>query len=282
MQKRFLILILLCLPLMALGQNSEYQGNYRALSLNFLTDDKFEAKFEVAADGNILGKFFTGEQKIPVENDLIGKVDAKGKFEAQATRADGTIFSIKGELPKSAGRVPIQFKKKLVVASKGKKQVGELETMGLLERLPSPPTVEAIFPDSGKTRLKIEYANSIFDGVWENMPVKSIDETKPTGKTYRTLELKTENGDALRSLRFVLPLAENKTEWIVESGKGWSVFYRENKGENKNLFFVTEAGSIHLAGEDERETVWQVKNLVMTNVRRTEKVKISGYIHVAK
>lgn len=283
MRKRLLVLFLLCLPLAAFGQTSVYKGSYRALSINFLTDDKFEANFEVGDDLAIAGKILLGEQKTPVENALAGKVDAKGKFEAQTTGADGTIYGIRGSLPNASGRLMIQFFKKSVVSSKGKKQVSEFEVMGMIERQKSVSNAaETIFPDTGKTYLKIEYANSFFGSVWENMSVKSSDETKNTGKTYRTLELETADADSRHSLRFVLPLEADKKEWIAESGKGWSIFYRQNKGSEKKLFFVTKSGSILLLSEDERETVWLVKDIVLRNALDTETVKLTGYIHIPK
>ena len=282
MRKFLPALFLLFLPAFTFGQLMNYAASYRALSINFFQEE-MEANFEVKEDGTISGKFLMTKQITPVELVLSGRADRNGKFKAQALRTDGAIFVVKGGLAKDYTAMPVTFTKKQTVVKKGKKTTTESQTSGRIARqnLPSYSTF-TMPPMTGKTFLLIENAAFNFDKRWENITVKSFDDSSQAGKVFRILELKSESGDAKRTLRFALLREGEKDEWIAEPGKNWSSSYNETKGAEKKSYYLTEAGSVSVILDDERETGWQVKKLKLKNLRKTETVEITGYIHVPK
>ena len=180
MKKNISIFIALFLPAVLFAQISKYQGKYHATSLAIFGAEKMKSDFEVKADGTINGNFIIGQKDEIVLQDLQGKTNDKGKFEAEITQADGTIFSINGILPLEKQKGMVSFVQKKVIKGNGSKNISESGATGFIIRLSEAESApEMVIEDIGKTHLIFGNTNLLFSNEW--LPVTTIFSIITTG-----------------------------------------------------------------------------------------------------
>ena len=272
--------MVLFLPVLLFAQISKYQGKYHAISFSISGGEKMKTDFEVNADGIINGDFTIGANDETVFKDLQGKTNAKGKFEAQVTQADGTIFSINGYLPFEKEKSSISFVQKKIVTGNGSKHVSETGATGFITRLSEQESAPEIdIEDEGKTYLFFGNTSLLFANAW--WPVtSSFTTTNYQTNTFKTIEIKDESGDSIRYFRFALAEQPGKKTWLAS--EGFTVSYKETKGTEKNHYMIKQSGKIELISETNNEIVFKITNLQLKKLVGDNTVRIDGYIHAAK
>ena len=280
MKKIISVLMLLFLPVLLFAQISKYQGKYHATSFSIMGGEKMKTDFEVKADGTINGNFIIGKNDETVLQNLQGKTNDKGKFEAQITQADGTIYSINGRLPFEKEKSSISFVQKKIVTGDGSKHVSESGATGFIVRLTEEESAPEIdLEDEGKTHLLFENTNTLFANEWRPVTI-AFTITSYETKTFKTIEIKDESGDSIRYFRFALTEEPGKKTWLASDG--FAVSYRETKGTEKNSYLNKLSGKIELVSEDNKEIVFKITNLQLKKLVGDNMVRIDGYIHAAK
>ena len=280
MKKVISILMVLFLPPFLFAQISKYQGKYHATSFSLSGGEKMKTDFEVKADGTINGNFIIGENSETVLQDLQGKTNDKGKFEAQITQTDGTIYSINGRLPFEKEKSSISFIQKKIVTATGSKHVSETGATGFIMRLTEEESAPEIdMEDEGKTHLLFENTNTLFANEWRPATTAFIITSYET-KTFKTIEIKEQSGDSIRYFRFALTEQPGKKTWLVN--EGFAVSYRETKGTQINSYMNKQSGKIELVSEDNKEIVFKITNLQLKKLVGDNMVRIDGYVHAAK
>ena len=280
MKKIISILMVLFLPFLLFAQISKYQGKYHATSFSLSGGEKMKTDFEVKADGTINGNFIIGENGENVLQNLQGKINAKGKFEAQIILPDETIFSINGYLPFEKEKSSISFVQKKIVTANGSKHVSETGATGFIMRLTEEESAPEIdMEDEGKTHLLFDNTNILLPNEW--WPVTtSFTTTSYETKTFKIIEIKDQSGDTIRYFRFALTEEPGKKIWVPSDG--FTVSYRETKGAEKNSFIIKRSGKIELLSENNKEIVFKITNLQLKNLVGDNMVRIDGYVHAAK
>lgn len=280
MKKIISILMVLFLPVLLFAQISKYQGKYHAKSFSILGGEKMKTDFEVKADGIINGNFTIGENGETVLQDLQGKTNDTGKFEAQITQADGTIYSINGRLPFEKEKSSISFVQKKIVKGNGSKNVSESGATGFIVRVTEEEAAPEIdMEDEGKTHLLFENTNMLFANEWWPVSARFTITSYET-KTFKTIEIKDESGDSIRYFRFALAEVPGKKTWLAD--EGFTVSYRETKGTDRNSYMNKQSGKIELISENNNEIVFKITNLQLKKSVGENIVRIDGYIHAAK
>ncbi len=280
MKKIISLFIILLFPTLSFSQVSKYQGKYHAMSLSIFGAEKMKSDFEVNADGVIKGTITMGEKDEIVLQDLKGITNHKGKFEAQLTQADGSIFSINGILPIDKQKGTISFVQKKIIKGNGSKNVSESGATGFIIRLSEAESAEEIkFEDTGKTQLLFGNSTILFSNVWT--PVTAIfDTTSYQTNNFKKIEITDESGDSIRYLRFALPEKADKKTWLAS--EGFTVSYRETIGTVINSYMIRQSGKIELISENDNEIVFRVSNLQVKKILGEDRVRIDGYIHAIK
>jgi hypothetical protein len=282
MKKNISIFIALFLPAVLFAQISKYQGKYHATSLAIFGAEKMKSDFEVKADGTINGNFIIGQKDEVVLQNLQGKTNDKGKFEAQITQADGTVLSIMGNLPLEKQKGMVSFVQKKVIKGNGSKNISESGATGFIIRLSeaeSAPEME--IEDIGKTHLIFGNTNILFSNEW--LPVTTtFSITSPSNNTFKVIEIKDESGDSIRQFRLAVPEQLGKKIWLADEEVRFSVSYREEKGTEKNTFMYKQSGKIELISEDENEIIFKISNLQLKQISGKNVVRIDGYLHATK
>lgn len=274
------VLMVLFLPVFLFAQISKYQGKYHATSFSLSGGEKMKTDFEVKADGTINGNFTMGANGETVLQNLQGTANDKGKFEAQITQADGTIYSINGHLPFGKEKSSISFVQKKIITGNGSKNVSESGATGFIMRLSEEESAPEIdIEDEGKTHLVFENKNLLFTNEW--WPVTtSFSITSYETKTFKTIEIKDQSGDSIRYFRFALTEQTGKKTWLAD--EGFAVSYKETKGTEKNNYMNKLSGKIELISENNTEIVFKITNLQLKKSGGENMVRIDGYVHAAK
>lgn len=280
MKKLISILITLALPVFVIAQVSKYQGKYHAISLSILGGEKMKSDFEVGADGIINGNFTVGENEETVMQGLAGKTNAKGKFEAQVTNADGIIFSISGSLPIDKEKGMISFLKREILSGSGSKNVSESGSSGFIIRLSDEESApEITLEDTGKTQLIFGNTTILFpNDWWPDTTIYSV--TNNQNNTFKTIEISDTTADSKRYFRFALAEQPGKKTWLAD--EGFAVSYREKAGIEMNNFLYKKSGKIELISENDHEIVFKISNLQLKKLAGENVVRIDGFIYAIK
>ena len=272
--------MVLFFPVLLFAQISKYQGKYHGTSFSLSGAEKMKTDFEMKADGIIIGSFTIGANDEIVLQNLQGKTNEKGKFEAQLTQADGSIFSINGRLPFEKEKSSISFVQKKIVTGNGSKQVSETGATGFIMRLTeaeAAPEIEV--KDEDKSHLHFESTNPLFSNEW--WPVTTnFTITNYEGKIFKTLEIKDASGDSIRYFRFALTEQPGKKIWLAT--EGFTVSYREIKGTEKTHYINKQSEKIEIISENKNKIVFKITNLQLKKAVGENKVRIEGYVHCDK
>ena len=282
MKKLISITFLLIAPFILLAQVSKYEGKYKAISFSLFGAEKMRSNFEVSMDGTIKGDLRIGENEEQIFENLKGSTNEKGKFEAQQILTDGTILSIKGNLPLPDQTGTISFTQKTIRKGGGKKSVSESGTSGFIARLPNDQLAsvpEIMIKDNGRTYLVFSNTNILFTKEWQP-DTTNFSITSYETKTFKVIEIKESAGDTLRRFRFALTEEEGKKIWLAE--EGFSTSYWEKKGAEIKNFMYKQSGKIELVSENSKEIVFKISNLQLMKTENKEVVRIDGYIHALK
>ena len=282
MKKFISITFLLIAPFILLAQVSKYEGKYKAISFSLFGAEKMRSNFEVSMDGTIKGDLRIGENEEQIFENLKGSTNEKGKFEAQQILTDGTILSIKGNLPLPDQTGTISFTQKTIRKGGGKKSVSESGTSGFIARLPkdqSAPVPEIMIKDNGRTHLVFGNTNILFTKDWQPDTTK-FSITNHETKTFKTIEINESVGDTSRRFRFALTEKEGKKIWLEE--ERFNASYKEKKGAEIKNFLQTQSGKIELVSENNKEIVFKISNVQLRLIGTTEEVSINGYIYALK
>lgn len=275
MKKFISITFLLIAPFILLAQVSKYEGKYKAISFSLFGAEKMKSNFEVSMDGTIKGDLRIGENEEQIFENLKGSTNEKGKFEAQQILTDGTILSIKGNLPLPDKTGTISFTQKTIKKGGGKKTVSESGTSGFIARLVPEIKIE----DIGRTHLVFGNTNILFTKDWQPDTTK-FSITSHETKTFKTIEINESVGDTSRRFRFALTETEGKKIWLAE--ERFNASYKEKKGAEIKNFLQTQSGKIELVSENNKEIVFKISNVQLRLIGTSEEVSINGYIYALK
>ena len=275
MKKFISITFLLIAPFILLAQVSKYEGKYKAISFSLFGAEKMKSNFEVSMDGTIKGDLRIGENEEQIFENLKGSTNEKGKFEAQQILTDGTILSIKGNLPLPDQTGTISFTQKTIRKGGGKKSVSESGTSGFIARLVPEIKIE----DIGRTHLVFGNTNILFTKDWQPDTTK-FSITSHETKTFKTIEINESVGDTSRRFRFALTETEGKKIWLAE--ERFNASYKEKKGAEIKNFLQTQSGKIELVSENNKEIVFKISNVQLRLIGTNEEVSINGYIYALK
>lgn len=287
------MILILAANVAALAQNG-FAGLYRAA----IFDQNFKVvSLEVTVKPDASA---TATVMLPSDNDLrqivdnlIGKVDQKGKIKIESVLPDGSTIKITGNLPKSAAEKDAKalFARKTKIKTRESVSVSEITIEGNWAKIEKPivkPPVsdeKDVLVDTGKTHLYFTESVILHSGEWLNAVFTSKDETTDNGKNPVRVLYAVENDTAnqpMRNLRIRLSLKPDAKSWTATDKTIEAALYRENKGESRAMYFYQQMGEIEIVADTQSEIVYRIKKLRLKKVGADQFLTINGFLHVAK